>query len=110
LGILSAIFLSLLAIFQSWLAPDVYGVEYVRLTVLLFGLIPVGLVAIALAISYRWQRVGGILFIGLGTCWCANSLFGFGWTFLSSPCHIIDGLLLLTGILFLIDGWDDVRP
>ncbi len=62
LGILSAAFISLFAL-------DVFGAGYgpwETLLALLVHLIPTGLVTAALVIAWRWERLGAILFAGLG--------------------------------------------
>jgi hypothetical protein len=75
---------------------------------LLMHLIPSFLLLVVLALSWRRERVGGILFTGLAVlyvAWAWNKPFA-GWaTFL-----LIAGPLVLTGALFLLNGYDRGSP
>ena len=59
-------------------------------------LTPPGVVLVVLAVSWRWEWIGAILFFGLGLC--------YGLTNLRHPSWIltISGPLLLVGSLFLV--------
>jgi len=90
LGILFAIFLSLFAL-------DVFSEGYgfgETILALLMHLIPTYLVVIALAVAWRWEWVGSILFIALASAYLASS-GGGSW--------IISGPLFLIAILFLVN-------
>jgi len=95
LGILFAVFVSLFAL-------DVFDEGYgfwKTILALLMHLIPTGIILIALAIAWRWEGVGGILFIALGV-WYLIMFWGrFHW----SAYMVISGPLFLIGILFLIN-------
>lgn len=60
---------------------------------------PVYLILIALGIAWRWEWVGGILFIGLGLLYIINAWGQFPW----SVYLTIAGPALLIGLLFLVD-------
>ncbi len=90
LGILFAAFLSLFAL-------DVFSEGYglgETVLALLMHLIPTSLVVILLAVAWRWEWVGSILFIALALAYLASS---------SGESWIISGPLFLIGILFLLN-------
>ena len=90
LGILFAIFLSLFSL-------DVFSEGYSfgeTILALLIHLIPTYLVVISLAIAWRWECIGSILFIALASAYLASS---------SGESWIISGLLFLIAILFLVN-------
>lgn len=94
LGILFAVFVSLFAL-------DVFGEGYgfwETILALLIHLIPTALILIVLAISWRWEWVGGILFIGLGAFYIVDNP-GFH----PSAYLVISGPLFLVGVLFLVN-------
>ena len=97
LGILIAIFVSLFAL-------DVFGEGYSFLetiAALAMHLIPTGIILVVLAIAWRWEKVGGILFICLGVL----SIMLF-WDPSRIPTYLlISGPLFLVGVLFLINGF-----
>jgi hypothetical protein len=97
LGILIAIFVSLFAL-------DVFGEGYSFLetiAALAMHLIPTGIILVVLAIAWRWEKVGGILFICLGVL----SIMLF-WDPSRIPTYLlISGPLFLVGALFLINGF-----
>ncbi len=94
LGVLLAILLSLFAL-------DVFGAGYgawQTVLALLIHLIPTGLVALALAVAWRRERAGAILFAGLGfvAAWRGGNPL---------PVRLIlAGPLFLVAALFLA-GW-----
>jgi hypothetical protein len=95
LGILFALFISLFAL-------DVFGVGYgfwETILALLIHLIPVYLILIALAIAWRWERVGSILFVALGALYMITAWGQFPW----SVYLVVAGPAFLIGILFLVD-------
>jgi hypothetical protein len=92
----------LLAVFVSLFALDVFGEGYGfwgTMLALLMHLIPTGVILIVLAISWRWEWVGGILFTALGVLYLVMSWGQFDW----SAYLAISGPLLLVGVLFLIN-------
>ena len=95
LGILFAVFISIFAV-------DVFG-EYgfpEVLVALFMHLIPTFLVIGVLLIAWKWELVGGVLYILLGLfyIWLAWGRFE-GLTFL-----IVAGPVILTGVLFVLGG------
>ena len=94
----------LFAVFISLFALDVFGEGYTFWEMILgflIHLIPTGIVLVVLAISWRWEWVGGILFIALGTAYLVMSWSKFHW----SAYVAISGPLFLIGVLFLISWW-----
>jgi len=90
------------AIFISLFALDVFGEGYDFLTLLqalAMHLLPTAVVLVALAIAWRWERVGGILFIALGAYYILSLGRNLAWT----ASLIVAGPLLLAGLLFLVD-------
>jgi hypothetical protein len=92
----------LFAIFISLFAVDVFSAGYSlpkTILALLMHLIPTGLIVIVLIISWRWEWVGGIVFIALAAFYLAWQWGRFPWiTYLT-----ISGPLFLVGVLFLIN-------
>ena len=90
----------LIAIFVSLFALDVFGEGYSfweTIVALAMHLIPTAVILITLAVACRWERAGGILFIGLGVLYI--TLF---WDPSRFPAYMmISGKLFLVGILFL---------
>jgi hypothetical protein len=97
LGILVAIFVSLFAL-------DVFGEGYSfweTILALVMHLIPTFVILLVLGIAWRWEWIGGFLFVALGVLYI--TLF---WEPSNLPAYlIISGPLFLTGILFLLDGY-----
>jgi hypothetical protein len=100
----------LFAVFISLFALDVFGEGYglgETIIALVMHLIPTAVVLIVLAIAWRWEWVGGILFIALGVLYIALFWDRFEWpAFL-----IISAPLLLVGVLFLLNWFyrEEVR-
>jgi hypothetical protein len=92
----------LFALFISLFALDVFGEGYgfwETVVALLIHLIPTGIILVVLALSWRWEWIGGVLFIALGA-WYLIALWGrFHW----SAYLAISGPLFLIGVLFLIN-------
>ncbi|EKU96186.1 hypothetical protein Lepto7375DRAFT_0160 [Leptolyngbya sp. PCC 7375] len=87
----------LFAIFLSLFALDVFSEGYgvgETILALLIHLMPTYLIVISLAIAWRWEWVGSILFIALALFYLASS-GGGSW--------IISGPLFLIAILFLVN-------
>ncbi|MCL4859123.1 MAG: hypothetical protein KJZ93_06935 [Caldilineaceae bacterium] len=104
LGILFALFVSLFAL-------DVFGVGYSfweTILALLIHLVPVYLILIALAIGWRWERVGSVLFVALGALYMITAWGQFAW----GVYLVIAGPAFLIGILFLVDWFyrTEMRP
>lgn len=100
LGILFAAFISIFAL-------DVFGQGYTfweTIAALVMHLVPTALVLGAVAIGWRWEWLGGVLFIALGALylWFAS---GQHW----SAYLLISGPLFLVGILFLMGWWYRAR-
>lgn len=96
IGILYAVFISLFAL-------DVFaeGYTFWETTVaLLIHLTPTYFVLIALAVAWRWERIGGVLFLGLGVFYIAMSWDLSHW----SSYLIVSGPLFVLGILFMMSG------
>jgi hypothetical protein len=95
LGIIYAIFVSLFAL-------DVFGMGYgfwETFSALLIHLIPTAIILVVLFIAWRWDWVGGILFIILGGLYLTIAWGSFPW----SVYVIMSGPLFLIGILFLLN-------
>ena len=90
------------AVFVSLFALAVFGEGYgfwETILAFLIHLIPTGIILIVLAISWRWEWVGGILFIALGAAYIVAT-----WSKLHWSAHLaISGPLFLIGVLFLVN-------
>ena len=92
LGVLFAGFISLFA-------ADALGGGYgfwKTILALLVHLIPTAIVLVALAIAWRWEWVGGILFIALGAFYLVKFWGRLHW----SAYALIAGPLFFIGVLF----------
>ena len=95
-----------IAVFISMFALDVFGEGkgfWETTLALLIHLIPTYFVLILLAVSWRWEWIGGIFFILLGifyVVWAWNKPFGHWSTFL-----MIAGPPVLAGVLFLLNWY-----
>lgn len=89
------------AVFLSLFALDVFeeGYGFGRTAVALFmHLIPTWIVLAVLALSWRWEWVGAVLFVALGLlyAWFAVGRGHPEWTFIiSGPLFLLSGLFLL---------------
>jgi hypothetical protein len=96
LGILFAIFISLFAL-------DVFGEGYSfwdTVLALLIHLTPTGIILLVLALSWRWEWIGGILFTGLGLLYLyLVASQGRPWSWVL----VISGPLFLVGVFFLLN-------
>lgn len=92
LGILVAIFISIFAldVFSEFVYPEV-------ILALAMHLIPTATIVILLAVAWRWEMVGGFLFLILGV----GMVFFFNQEELIGYL-IVQGPVFLLGILFLI--------
>ena len=97
LGILIAVFVSLFAL-------DVFAEGYSfweTIGALLMHLIPTFVILVVLGIAWRWEWIGGFLFVVLGVLYI--TLF---WEPSNLPAYLlISGPLFLAGILFLLDAY-----
>jgi hypothetical protein len=92
----------LFAIFVSLFALDVFGEGrgfWETVLALLIHLIPTAIILIALVISWRWELIGGILFIGLGLWYILESGGKAPW----SVYALMAGVPFLVGVLFLVN-------
>jgi hypothetical protein len=92
----------LFALFVSLFALDVFGAGYSfweTLLALLIHLIPIYVILIVLAISWRWEWIGGALFISLAALYLVISWGQFPW----STYLVMSGPPFLVGILFIIN-------
>jgi hypothetical protein len=90
----------LLAVF----AVDVFGEGNPPgevLVALFIHLIPSLMIAVALAVAWRWERLGGGLYIFLGSLYIWMFWIPGEWV----ATMIISGPLFLTGMLFLVNAW-----
>jgi hypothetical protein len=91
----------LFAVFVSLFALDVFGENHGFWNItraLLMHLIPTGILLLILAVSWRWELVGAVLFSTLGTFYIVAFWGRFHW----SAYVILSGPLFLLGILFLL--------
>lgn len=92
----------LFAVFISLFALDVFGQGYgfwESVLALLIHLIPTAILLIVLAVSWRWEWVGGILCIALAALYPVMARGTFGWL----TYVVISGPPLMAGILFLLN-------
>ncbi len=92
----------LFAVFLSLFALDVFGEGYgagETVQALLMHLVPTGVVLLVLAVTWRWEWVGGVLFPALGIWHLIESWGQEHWA-----SHVlISGPLFIVGVLFLIN-------
>jgi hypothetical protein len=92
----------LLAAFISIFALDVFGEGrglWETVLALFIHLIPTLLVVAALVVSWRWEWIGGILFVGLGALHLYLKWGQLPWY----DFVIIAGPAFIVGILFLLN-------
>jgi uncharacterized membrane protein YgdD (TMEM256/DUF423 family) len=93
----------LFAVFVSLFSFDVFGEGYSfwkTILALLMHLIPTGIILVVLAVSWRWEWVGAIIFSALGVLYIVMFWGRFKWHVYLLP---ISGPLFLVGFLFLIN-------
>lgn len=98
----------LFAVFLSLFALDVFGQGYGfwgTILALLIHLVPTGIVLVVLAVAWRWERVGAILFMALGIWYLLTSWGQLHW----SAYVVISGPLFLVGVLFLASWLNRAR-
>lgn len=92
----------LFALFVSLFALDVFGVGYSfweTVLALLIHLVPVYILLIGLAIAWRWEWVGALIFMGFAV-WYVAMAWG---QFPLSVYVMMAGVPFVVGILWLID-------
>ncbi|MEK7678457.1 MAG: hypothetical protein AAB676_21730 [Verrucomicrobiota bacterium] len=92
----------LFAGFISLFARDVFGEHHGfwnTALALLMHLIPTGILLLILAVSWRWEWVGGLLFPALGAIYLVAFWGRFHW----SAYAVLSGSLFLLGALFLLN-------
>ena len=97
----------LFAAFISIFALDVLGAGktfWETMVALAMHMVPTAAVLLALAIGWRWQWIGGILFLALGLIYILVFREGDWIAYL-----LISGPLFLVGALFLISAWVQKR-
>lgn len=92
----------LFAVFVSLFAFDVFGQGYGfwgTIFALLMHLIPTAVIVVALLISWRWERIGAVLFVALAVFYLVLAAGKFSWlTYIT-----MSGPLFLVGVLFFIN-------
>jgi len=89
-------------LFLGLFALDVFGEGYGfwgTLVALLMHLIPNFVVLAVLIIAWRWEWVGGVIFLGLGVFYIVETWGRFHWSAYAG----ISGPLFLIGILFFLN-------
>ncbi len=92
----------LFAVFLSLFALDVFDEHlgfWKTVAALFIHLIPTWIVLAVLAVTWRWEWVGAVLFNGLALFY----LIAFGGRFHWSAYAVISGSLCLIGFLFLLN-------
>ena len=92
----------LFALFLSLFSLDVFGEGYgfwETILALLIHLVPVYLVIITLLVAWKWEWIGGVLFLGLAAFYIFMTWGRFEW----SVYVVISGPLSLLGVLFLLN-------
>ena len=92
----------LFAVFVSLFALDVFAEDYdfwETIVALLMHLVPTGTILVALAIAWRWEWIGAILFAALGVWYVVMAWGRFEWI----VYVLIAGPLFLIGALFLVN-------
>ncbi|MEZ4737331.1 MAG: hypothetical protein R3E79_60415 [Caldilineaceae bacterium] len=95
LGILFALFVSIFAL-------DVFGAGYGfwgTLLALVIHLLPVFALLLGLALAWRWEWIGTVIFMGFSLWY----LIAFGGRFPTSVYLLMAGPPFVMGVLFLID-------
>ena len=93
----------LFAIFLSIFAADAFGEGrgfWETVLALLMHLIPCGIFLIVLAMAWRWEWVGAVVFLALGVLYL---IFALARQFHWSAYVAISGPLFLVGALFLLN-------
>ena len=94
----------LFALFVSLFALDVFNEGYSfwkTALALLMHLIPTGVILVVLAISWRWEWVGGVLYPACGLFYIVMFWGRFNW----AAYVLLSGPMFLVGILFFINWY-----
>jgi glucose-6-phosphate-specific signal transduction histidine kinase len=102
--VLCVLFATFLSLFALDVFSEVSGF-WRTLGALAMHLIPTGLVLVALAVAWRREGIGGMLFIALGLLYVIVSRGRLHW----SAYAVIGGPLILLGILFLANSYRSGR-
>ena len=97
----------LVAALVSIFAFDVFGEGYTvweTIAALAMHLVPTAVIIVVLAIAWRWEGVGGLLFIGLGVLYILLAPGNHWAAYLA-----ISGPLALVGLLFLASWRNEAR-
>jgi hypothetical protein len=97
------------AVFVSLFALDVFGEKlgfWQTLLALLIHLIPTYIILVILALAWRWEWIGSLLFVGLGVFYIfmTNARFPLAAYFLMSGPLFVIGFLFLLNWLFRTKG------
>jgi hypothetical protein len=96
--ILCLVFAAFISLFALDVFEEGLGVWRTALA-LLMHLIPTFLILVVLAVSWRWEWVGGVLFTALALLYLVLFWGRFHW----SAYAMISGPLCLVGVLFLLN-------
>ena len=92
----------LFAAFLGMFAWDAFGEGHgfwKMALALVMHLLPAALVLTALAIAWRWERLGALLFFGLGSWYALANLSHPTWILgIAGPAFLISGLFLLNDL------------
>jgi hypothetical protein len=102
--ILCLLFAGLISLFALDVFEENHGFWNTTLALLLH-LIPTGILLLILALSWRWEWVGGVTFPALGAFYLIFFWGRFHW----SAYAIISGSLFLLGTLFLLNWGSRVK-
>ena len=102
--ILCLLFAGLISLFALDVFEENHGFWNTTLA-LLMHLIPTGILLLILALSWRWEWVGGVIFPALGAFYLIFFWGRFHW----SAYAIISGSLFLLGTLFLLNWSSRVK-
>lgn len=97
--ILGIAFVFLLGLFASDVFQEGYSFGKTLLA-LAIHLIPALVVGAALVISWRWERLGAVLFLGLALFYVVWTGARMQWT----TYALMSGPLFLAGVLFFLSG------
>ncbi len=92
----------LFAVFLSLFALDVFTEGYgfwKTILALLIHLIPTWIILVILAVSWRWEWAGALLFTSLGIFYMVSTRWRMHW----SAYALISGPLFVVAAMFLID-------
>src|SRR5689334_16049840 len=95
--ILGLVFAALISLFALDVFNEHHGFWNI-FAALLIHLVPTGILLLILALSWRWDWVGGVLFPALGGLYIIGCWGRFHW----SAYVIISGSLFVLGTLFLL--------